>query len=216
MTKQECGELVTTAAAYHPNTFRDESQIDQTVTAWYYALRDVDFKAAMNALVLLEATGKLSYFPTVGMIRNAAVPLTVGEHYLSEAEAVTLWRKAMANGNYHAQEEFDKLPPEMQRAIGSPDNLKWDNNVQGEFNMNVEESHFRRVYNVTVERMKSEVRTPIGILRLQAKKAEELLANQQPPELPKPEALPDPKTSSEVPEKFKDKYSKLMEKIKKV
>lgn len=181
MTRDECGKLVTTAAAYHPNTFKDLAQLDQTVGAWFYVLQDVDFKAAMNALVVLEASGKLGYFPTVGMVRNAVVPITIGESYLSEAEAVAMWRRAIANGNYNAQEEFDRMPPEMQAAVGSPENLKWDNHTSGEWNGNVQESHFRRTYNQTVERLKAEARTPEKILRLQKRKAEESLQMAEPP-----------------------------------
>ncbi len=213
MTRDECGKLVTTAAAYHPNTFKDLAQIDYTVGAWFYVLKDIDFNLAMNALVALESSGKLNYFPTVGMLRNAVIPLSAGESYLPEGEAVALWRKAIANGNYHAKEEFDKLPPEMQKAIGSPENLKWDNNVQGEFNANVEESHFRRVYNITVERMKLEARTPEAILRLQQQKAAQLIESNRPVELPKPEPKEEPKTSSEMPAKAKAKYDALMKKL---
>lgn len=180
MTEKECGQLVITASAYHPNTFKDNYQLEQTIKAWYYVLQDIDFKAAMNALVALEASGTLTYFPTVGMIRNAVIPITQGESYLTEGEALTMYRKAMADGNYHAADWWEKFPPEMRRAVGSPNNLTWDNNYMGEYNAGVQEAQFLARYRKSVQELQGEARMPQGIKSLTEQKKAEIEAQRTP------------------------------------
>ena len=59
--------------------------------------------------------------------------------------------KAIANGNYHAEEEFNKLPPLLQRAVGSPDNIRELASTNADTVQSVEKSHFIRSYNLLLE-----------------------------------------------------------------
>jgi hypothetical protein len=43
---------------------------------------------------------------------------------MTEQEAVMLVMKATRNGLYGAKEEFDKLPPILQRLVGSPEQIR--------------------------------------------------------------------------------------------
>ena len=43
---------------------------------------------------------------------------------MTEQEAFNLIAKAASNANYGAKEEFEKLPKELQRLVGSPNRLR--------------------------------------------------------------------------------------------
>ena len=72
------------------------------------------------------------------------------------------WRlveQAIENSAYHAQEEFDKLPPLARRIVGCPQNLQEWNLMFDKCGDEVS-ANFRRVYRTLSEREK-----PCGRLR---------------------------------------------------
>lgn len=81
-------------------------------------------------------------------------------------EAWMLVSKALRNGYYGAVEEFNKLPPLVQKAVGSPDNLRnWAltdiNSIE-----NVVQSNFMRTYRTVVNRAKEYQKMPKDIKAL--------------------------------------------------
>ena len=74
--------------------------------------------------------------------------------------------RALRNGYYGAVEEFNKLPPLVQKAVGSPDNLRnWAltdiNSIE-----NVVQSNFMRTYRTVVNRAKEYQKMPKDIQAL--------------------------------------------------
>ncbi|MCK9544071.1 MAG: hypothetical protein M0R03_18795, partial [Novosphingobium sp.] len=112
-----------------------------------------------NALKAYIATDDSGYPPVPGAINKKIMALCAPE-YPTELEAWQLINKAVSNCGYHAREEFDKLPPVLQRLVGSPRVLAdWSMMNIGDF-QTVIQSNFMRSYRVVVEREKEQALIP--------------------------------------------------------
>lgn len=96
--------------AVYTNLFPD----DNAISVWYSLLKDLPYKAAADALQKHLQTNRFP--PTVADIRKGAIPQADGG--MSELEAWAMARKAIRIDPEQAKEQYDKLPPVVQRAIG--------------------------------------------------------------------------------------------------
>lgn len=85
---------------------------------WYETLADLDFRICKKAVLNIITTSEKA--PKVATIRNAYFELTSASSGMSEGEAWAMVRDGIRNGTYGATEEFNKFPPEIQRAVGDP------------------------------------------------------------------------------------------------
>ena len=104
--------------------------------------------------------------PTPADIRAEAVKLSMPDEP-NETEAWTLVSKAIRNSSYNSIQEFSKLPPLVQKAVGQPSQLEqWA--MDEDYNENVVASNFMRTYRGEVIRAKEynklpeKIRTLIG------------------------------------------------------
>ena len=154
MVKKEWGILVKAMKAVYadPKFLPDEYSTE----VWFRLVKDIDYKDAENAIQKHMASSP--YPPTIADIRRGAAELanqTTGD---VEIDALTAWamvRKATQNSNYHAEEEFEKLPLSVQQAVGNPNNLKEWAAMDSESFDTVEQSHFVRSYRSVLERKKT-------------------------------------------------------------
>lgn len=114
---------------------------------WYGLLKDLDYNKASAAIQKHMMTSK--YPPTIADIREQCVSLSQ-ERPLDELEAWSMVRRALRNCGYNFEEEYNKLPALVQRAIGSPGQLfQWA--TDEEYNDSVASSHFMRSYRAVVQ-----------------------------------------------------------------
>jgi hypothetical protein len=103
--------------------------------------------AAVKALI---KTRKEGYPPTVGEVSDKIRELTQGDG-LTRIEAWNLVAKACQNSLYGAEEEFAKLPPLVQKTVGSPNQLKeWA--MMDADTFSVTGSHFQRSFEIMQKR----------------------------------------------------------------
>ena len=81
-------------------------------------------------------------------------------------EAWALVSRALRNGYYGANEEFEKLPPLVQKAVGSPGNLRNWAQTDAKSIENVIQSNFMRAYKTVVNREKEVERMPADVRAL--------------------------------------------------
>lgn len=150
MIRDETIQLLMIIQAAYPNY----KPIDKTVAVntWYSFLKEYDFKAlqlAVKAYVLSDTNG---FPPSIGQIVDKLSEFTQAE----EDNANVAWlavSKALRNGCYGAEEEFNKLPTITQKVVGSPKQLGiWASDPN--FNEQVEKSHFIKTYREEVAREK--------------------------------------------------------------
>ena len=116
---------------------------------WYKFLCDIDYKTLSAAVQRHMMTSP--YPPTIADLRKHSAPEI---EQMSELAAWALVRQAISNSSYHAEEEYRKLPPLIQKAIGNPANLREMASMDVQTVNSVEQSNFLRVYRATVNREK--------------------------------------------------------------
>ena len=137
--------MVTLRAAYSSEKFMPDKE---SARVWYEMLKDIDYPTlARGVYKLIQST---PYPPTIATIREACVSMQ-GVAQLSDLEAWALVRKALSNGYYGAEGEFAKLPLLVQKAVGSPANIR--EMAQASLDsMSVYQAQFLRAYRAEVQR----------------------------------------------------------------
>ena len=153
MTVDETLKIFAVLKANYSNFFKSMSRIDAEamVNLWAEMFADEPYEAVGMAIKSYIASDVNGYPPNVGIIKEQMRKLTQTES-LTEQEAINLITKACKNGNYGAEEEFNKLPPILQRLVGSPNQIKqWAMMEKDAFN-SVVTSNLMRSYRAMAER----------------------------------------------------------------
>ena len=129
---------------YKPN------DISETVDVWQMMLSDYDYNLvamALKAYILSDTSG---FAPSIGQLVGKIQTLTKQQE-LNEMEAWSLVCDALKNCGYNYIEEYEKLPPLVQKAVGLPTQLReWS--LTENLNKEVIGSNFMRCYRIEVER----------------------------------------------------------------
>lgn len=148
MTRDEFKILVKAMKAVftQPSFIPDQDAFD----VWYNMLKDLDYAVSSRAIQIHIQTEEKP--PSVASIRKQAMRiLKKSSEDLNETEAWSMVWKAICNSGYHAEEEYEKLPPIVQAAVGSPNQLRnWA--LDSNLNESVESSNFKRVYRMEQQR----------------------------------------------------------------
>lgn len=132
---------------------RDNQQRMEAVNLWADLFADDPAPLVAAAVKTIIVSGG-AFPPSIGEIKNKMHDLSAPAE-LSETEAWALVSKAVRNGIYGYQKEFDQLPPTVQAAVGRPEQLKeWAVMPEDEV-QSVVASNFMRGYK-TVQRRERE------------------------------------------------------------
>ena len=156
MTREETVKIIRIMVDSYPNY--KPNNISETVDVWHMMLSDYDYNLvamALKAYILSDTSG---FAPSIGQLVAKIQTLTKPQE-LSEMEAWSLVKKAISNSAYDYVEEFHKLPPIIQKCIGSAYQLKcWA--LDEDFNEQVASSNFARSYRTMVARQEEFVKMP--------------------------------------------------------
>lgn len=144
---------------------------------WYGLLADLDYE--LCSIAIKKHMQTVEKEPTVAGIRKHASELSREEGEINELAAWQMVLKAMRNSTYHSDEEFAKLPSTVQRAVGSPRQLReWAmaENIDGTW-MNVTQSNFMRTYRAEVVREREMRKLSPDLMRLVRKTTEQVPTN---------------------------------------
>lgn len=146
MTVDEFGIFADAIKTYFPkdNMLPTEKAMD----LWFDMLRDLDYGFASMALKNHVATSAFS--PTIADIRKQ-YSIISNPVELNEMEAWSLVVKAMGNSLNNSTEEFAKLPPLVQKAVGLPSQLREWGTTEN-LNKEVIMSNFQRAYKAELKR----------------------------------------------------------------
>ena len=196
MNRKEVTQILSVLKAAYPHSFKDMTKLDgeALVNLWARQFAEEDpaaVSAAVNALISTRTTG---YSPTIGEVKDQLHRLRTVDG-LNDAQAWHLVEKACRRGLHHAQEEFDKLPQDVQAAVGGPEQLKAWAMMDSDTVNSVIASNFRRTYRTVQEREKEKALMPPEVKAFIAGVAENLKlgsGEQKAIDKPKPAALPVP------------------------
>lgn len=124
MDRNEVKELLMTLDVTYTNFKLDPATLSFTINSWFMLLEEYDYNDVKVALKTFVNTSKSAFAPSpselIGLI-NKPQELALE----SGAEAFSLVRKAIANSTYNYEAEYNKLPPLVQKAVGSADLLHY-------------------------------------------------------------------------------------------
>jgi hypothetical protein len=154
MIKKEMAEILAIMQANYPDDFRgmSDTAMNAKINLWFMQFRDDEYKDVLAAVMAHIATDTNRFMPPVGVIKAKLVEIRQPDE-MTEMEAWDLVSKATRNSTYNSAEEFAKLPPVVQRLVGSPMQLREWAAMDTETLQSVVASNFQRSYKV---RAKSE------------------------------------------------------------
>lgn len=160
MTREETVKIIRIICGSFSN-FKP-SDLSETVDIWNMMLDEYTYNqiaGALKSYILSDSTG---FAPSIGQL-IAKVKTIEEPAQLNETEAWGLVSKAIRNGYYGAVEEFSKLPPLVQKAVGTPDNLRNWSQTNLESVETVIQSNFLRAYRVEAQRAAEISKMPSNI-----------------------------------------------------
>lgn len=144
-------------AVYTQTTFIPDND---AVLVWYELLKDLPYSSVSSAIQKHMCSS--TFPPTIADIRKFACESITNE-FMNEMEAWNIVYKAICNSGYHSESEFKKLPPIIQKVVGSPSALKEWSQMDIDTVQSVERSHFVRAYRSVIERAKQDIQMPESI-----------------------------------------------------
>lgn len=162
MTEKEVRQLLAMTQAVYPN-YNPPSR-EAAVNAWLMCLGEYDNNVVMAAFKAYMTTNTSGFAPAPGQLIEILQALTQPQE-LNELEAWSIVRKALRNCGYNSEQEFAKLPIVVQKAVGTPQQLRiWA--CDSEFNENVVSSNFIKTYRTEVKRATELNKMPSDIQKL--------------------------------------------------
>lgn len=156
MTETEVRKLLAMTQAVYPN-YNPPSR-EAAVNARLMCLSEYDNNVVMAAFKAYMTTDTSGFAPSIGQLVDK-IHAIQNPQELTELEAWSLVSKAIRNGLYGADEEFAKLPPLVQQAVGQPRCLtEWA--MLGAEDKAVTQSNFMRSYRTVVCRAKELSKMP--------------------------------------------------------
>lgn len=168
MTREQFKVLVKAMKAVYtnPGFIPDKDAFD----VWYSMLKDLDYALASRAVQMHLQTEESP--PTVAGIRKQSAKLKADEtDDLNETAAWALVLKAMRRAAYYAEEEFEKLPVVVKRAVFSPGQLReWAilEDIDGK-TMTVIQANFQRTFRNEMRIEKEKGKLSPDVLKLYSK-----------------------------------------------
>lgn len=163
MTRDETVKIIRIMCDCYPNY--KPSNLSETVDVWNMMLNEYDYSQISTALKTYVHSDTSGFAPSIGQLIDKLHEVQSPQE-LNEMEAWLLVSKALRNGTYGAVEEFNKLPPLVQKAVGGPDNLRNWAQTDNKSIENVVQSNFMRTYSTVVNRAKEYRKMPKNIQAL--------------------------------------------------
>lgn len=167
MTRKDVAGILALLQTEYPASFSRLSpeQMHGKVNLWAEILANDDPKLVYAAVKAIVAGDAREFAPGIGEIRTRMHELTAPAER-SEGEAWALVSKACRNGTYGYKTEFDKLPPDVQAAVGSPEQIREWAMMDEETVQSVVASNFMRAFKTVSKRTKQTAMLPDSVKAL--------------------------------------------------
>lgn len=189
MTHEGVKRLLRVMISAYPN-YRP-ADINATISVWESILKDYSDKDAALALDTYIRNDTKGFAPAIGQIIDL---IHTDDSGLGELEAWGLVRKAIRNGIYGAESEYNKLPEVVRIAVGSPGQIRSWAAMDIDSVESVAQSNFLRSFRAAKEREKMYLKSSLEQQRLTQRKGGEMALEEKEPKekhngIPMPEEL---------------------------
>lgn len=147
MTRDETIDLLSILKAAYPNFYKDMTRkdADHVISLWSEMFKDEPAALVGMAVKRHIATDTKGFPPHIGAIKDAIVKIQQPVE-MTEIEAWNMVRNAIRSYSWDAKEQFDKLPPVLQRLVGAPSQLQEWAQMEADVVSSVVASNFQRSY----------------------------------------------------------------------
>lgn len=140
------------------------TDVDYAATIWSDMLSEYTYEQVDSALRSFIMSDKSGFAPSIGQLVDKIHTMTQPKE-LNEMEAWSLVSKAIRNSGYNSTDEFAKLPPLIQKAVGLPRQLRtWA--LDENYNEEVAMSGFQRAYKSELKRHEELQKMPQNVRNL--------------------------------------------------
>lgn len=161
MTRDETKQILMTIQVAFPN-WKPQGDLAFTVNTWFSLLGDYEYKEISLALKSYILTDSSGFAPSIGQLIDKAKFIDT-YNSMSEMEAWESVSRALRDSAYHAEEQFEKLAPIVQKVVGSPSQLRnWGQTDQKTVE-GVVQSNFMRSYRTELARERELSKMPSEI-----------------------------------------------------
>jgi len=166
MVKAEILKLFAVLEVAYPafNNKLSDEEYDAKINLWSEMFMDDQYEIVGAAVKAYIATDETGFAPNIGQIKAQIRKLTQSDQ-MTEAEAINIIMNATRNSTYNSVEEYKKLPPILQRLVGSPMQLREWAIADSKTINTVVASNLQRSYRVVAERQKELDALPESIKR---------------------------------------------------
>lgn len=159
MTIKDARKLIAVFMVTYPNYKPIDTEL--AADTWADAMSEYTYEQVSVALKMYLKTSTSGFAPTPGQLIEKIQVVTQPE-LLSETEAWAIVRSSLSRCGYYSVEEFEKFPPIIQKAVGSPSQLRvWA--LDQDYNEGVVSAQFGRVYRTLAEKQKDFDKMPSNI-----------------------------------------------------
>lgn len=153
MTKVETMSIMAVLKEAYPHYYRDKTreELSQTVNLWAEMFASDPAQIVTESVKALICT--LKFPPTIADVKEKIRLITQPET-MTEMEAWGKVLSAIQSSNYHAQDNFYRLPPVIQKIVGSPNQLREWAMMESDVTNSVIQSNFMRSYKARVAQEK--------------------------------------------------------------
>lgn len=175
MTRDEIKQLLMRISSVYLN-WKPQAELKYIVETWWEYLSEYTYNEIKMALKAYISTDTSGFAPSIGQLIEKMRTISAPEE-LSEMEAWTLVSKALRNGYYGAEQEFEKLPPLVQKAVGAPSQLRNWSQTDSESVENVIQSNFMRTYRQEIAKSREMRKIPQDVLEALEQSDNRLIEN---------------------------------------
>jgi hypothetical protein len=157
MNREETKAILAILKAGYPNFYKDMTKEDATsiINLWATMFADDPAQVVTEAVKSLMCT--LKYPPTIADVKEKIAMITQPPA-MTEMEAWQMVKSAISY--YNATETFSRLPPILQKIVGSPNTLREWAQMEAETVDSVIQSNFMRSYKVRAAQEKERAMLP--------------------------------------------------------
>ncbi|WP_196029343.1 replicative helicase loader/inhibitor [Longicatena caecimuris] len=161
MTYEDTKKILTILKINYPHSFRGwkKEQGCDFLDLWAEAFKDDPVEIVVAAVKAIIYSDTREFAPNIGQVKDKMFKLS-NPVQIDADEAWNMVSKALRNGIYGSEEEFAKLPPEVQVGVGSPSQLREWAMMDSDTVQSVIGSNFKKGYRGRVEAKKEYDKLP--------------------------------------------------------
>lgn len=167
MTKEEVGKVLAVINAYYPYFFKEMNAEGKRaiIELWARQFAEYDYAMVNAALDAYIAVDENNRAPNVGVLKSLIRKMTEPEE-MTEQEAWEKVANALRNSGYNSVEEYEKLPEQIQRVVGSPNQLREWSQMDSDTLQSVVASNFQRSYRARTKSDKEYMAIPASVRQI--------------------------------------------------